>query len=95
MKALRRGTSKQYCVWMNCAPAAIFFASRNARHSKGGANGFSAAPKNTRGAKVTLRPLWKRCSSRSVRADLEQRHAIEIEHRLRLRMIAVAARRRR
>ena len=51
---------------MNCAPAAIFFASRNGRHSKGGANGFSAAPKNTRGAKVTLRPLWNRCASRSV-----------------------------
>ena len=30
--------------------------------------GFSAAPKNTRGAKLILRPLWKRCSSRSLRA---------------------------
>ena len=26
MKRSSRGTSKQYCVWMNCAPAAIFLA---------------------------------------------------------------------
>ena len=41
--------SKQYWVWMNCAPAATFFASLSGRHWRGGASGFSTAPKNTRG----------------------------------------------
>ena len=75
---------------MNCAPASIFFASRCGRQSNGGANGFSAAPKNTRGANVSLRPLWKRCSSRSVRPMSSSVSAVEIEHRLGLRMVAAA-----
>ena len=37
---------------------------------------------------LILRPLWKLCSSRSVRAISEQRDAIQVEHGLRLRVIA-------
>ena len=78
----------RYCVCTNCAPAATFFASRSARHSSGCANGFSAAPSSTRGAKLILRPDRKRCSSRSVRAVSSNVMRVEVEYRQCLRMIA-------
>jgi len=35
---------KQIWVWMNSAPASIFFPRRIGRNSSGGAKGFSTAP---------------------------------------------------
>ena len=73
---------------MNCAPAATFLARRCARQACGSAEGFSAAPKNTRGAKRDLAAALKMMVVAQRARDVEQRHAIEIEDRLRLRMIA-------
>jgi hypothetical protein len=88
MKPRSRARSYTYCVWMNCAPAATFLASRSARCSSGGTIGFSPAPNSTRGEKLTLRPLWKAMLVAQHAADFEQRHRIQVEHRLGLRMIA-------
>ena len=73
---------------MNCAPAAIFLASRSGRKSCGGANGFSAAPRNTCGGPVILRPERNRPSSRIMRIVSQQRQRVEVEHRLGFRMVA-------
>ena len=64
IKVFIRSMSKQYWVWMNCAPAAIFFAMWCGRKSKGGAKGFAAPPKNSRGGALMARPLRNCCSSR-------------------------------
>ncbi len=50
--------------------------------------GFSAAPSSTRGANVILRPLSKRCSSRSPRAMPSSDVRVEVEHGLGLRVVA-------
>jgi hypothetical protein len=67
-KLAQRGTSKQYCVWMNSAPASIFLARRSGRQSNGGANGLEAAPRKSGGGTVSLRPLKNTPSSRMMRA---------------------------
>ena len=73
---------------MNCAPAATFLARRCARHACGSADGFSAAPKNTRGAKRDLAAALEAVILTERSCDIEQRDAVQIEYRLRLRMIA-------
>ena len=88
MNRRKSGRSKQYCVWMNCAPAAIFFASLSTRKSYGGANGFSAAPMNTLGGVVSLRPERNRLSSRIIRMTESSEIEVEIEDGLGLRVVA-------
>jgi hypothetical protein len=51
---------------MKSAPARTFFSSRSARKASGGTHGFSAAPRNTRGGVVSLRPDRNVDSSRMV-----------------------------
>jgi hypothetical protein len=88
MKRRSNVMSKQYCVWMNCAPGAIFFASRRARCSIGATLGFSAAPSKTRGAKVMRPTALEVMLVAHFARDLEQRHGVEVENGLGLRMIA-------
>ena len=94
MKLLKRGRSKQYCVCTNWAPAAIFLASRATRNSYGGANGFSAAPRNTRGGVVSFRPERNRPSSRISRrvesSEIESRSNTGFASRMVAALHAVA-----
>ena len=80
-------TSNTYWVCTNSAPAATFLASRRARNSRGGANGFSTAPMSQLGGVATGRPDISRPSSRMVRAAQSQLHAVQVEHRLGVGMI--------
>ena len=60
--------SKQYCVWMNSAPASTFLARCWARKSNGGTKGLAAAPRKKRGGASSVRPLrkcpWSRMQAR-------------------------------
>ncbi len=62
----RRGTSKQYCVWIKSAPASTFLAKRSGRHSYGCTKGLEAAPRKSRGGTVSLRPLRNMPLSRMI-----------------------------
>ena len=73
---------------MNCAPAATFFARRSGAPVAGRREGIVG------GAEEHVRRVGDLAAAQepmlvAQRArDLEQRHAVEIEHRLRLRMVA-------
>ena len=89
MNSRSRGTSKQYCVWMNCAPAAIFFAQPERRATRRAARTDSRPRRGTRAARtVSLRPHRNRCSSRSVRPTSSSVMQSRSKTRLRLRVVA-------
>ncbi len=88
MNSRSRCMSKQYCVWMNCAPASTFFFSRATRISSGSEEGFSAAPRKMFGADLMAAAGQVAFLVAHRSQHREQGNAVEVEYRSRLRMIA-------
>ena len=88
MNCRRRAISKQYWVWMNCAPAAIFLARRSGAPVERLRERILGGTEKHARRIGDLAPALEAVLVAQRARDLEQRDEVEIEYRLRLRMVA-------